>query len=105
MFLIANEASGLMFGLIFIILSDRSLREPTIASKSFLVFRDKVSVLSVRPENARDDNFPRRWALYEVMAERSWIEVINNNATIDDAVAGIYANILLHLIVYWHPDF
>jgi hypothetical protein len=34
MFFIAKEASGLIFGLILIILRDRSFREPTIASKS-----------------------------------------------------------------------
>jgi hypothetical protein len=37
MFLIAKEASGLIFGLIFMILSDKSLSDPTIASKSLLL--------------------------------------------------------------------
>ena len=35
-FLIAKEASGLILGFILIILSDKSFREPTIASKSLL---------------------------------------------------------------------
>jgi hypothetical protein len=36
-FFMANEASGLIFGFILIIFSDRSFSEPTIASKSLLL--------------------------------------------------------------------
>ncbi len=43
MFFIAKEASGLMLGLILIILSDRSLRDPTIASKSLLKISGFIS--------------------------------------------------------------
>ncbi len=58
-------------------------------TQCYLIMRDKTSVLQCRPENERDGNFQRRWELYEEYSTRHWVTTIENNTTIEDAVARV----------------
>ncbi|HHH44565.1 MAG TPA: hypothetical protein ENK49_10545 [Gammaproteobacteria bacterium] len=58
-------------------------------AQCYLVMRDQTAVLECRPENVRDGNFQRRWMLYEEYATRSWVELVENNSTIEQAVARV----------------
>jgi len=57
--------------------------------KCYLIIRSREDVLDCRPENVRDDNFQARWQLYERYSDRSWISVIDNNTSIEDAAGKI----------------
>ena len=59
------------------------------SSQCYLIVRDKNAVLQCRPENERDDNFQRRWDLYEEYSARPWVTSIENKTTIEEAVAQI----------------
>jgi len=55
-------------------------------AQCFLIMRDQQAVLQCRPENVHDGNFQRRWDLYREYAARSWVETVENNSTIEEAV-------------------
>ncbi len=58
-------------------------------TRCFVVQRDREAILEGRPENAHDRNFPRRVELYERQANDLHLNIVDNNGTIDDAVASV----------------
>jgi phosphatidylglycerophosphatase A len=79
--IVIDEVAGFLITMAFL------PRTPTILGAGFLLFR-VLDIIKPPPAGAIDRRMKNGWGV-----------------VLDDAVAGIYANILLHLIVYWHPDF
>lgn len=55
-------------------------------SHQFVVIRDKQAVLDCRVENHANPDFPYRFALYQKLAKKSEVHVVDNSGTIEESV-------------------
>jgi len=62
-------------------------------STEFLIIRNKKDLLSCRKENQEDPDFSFRLKLYNVLAEKEEIIIINNSNTIEMAISEIIKNL------------
>lgn len=55
-------------------------------SYQFVVIRDRQAVLDCRVENHTNPDFPYRFVLYQKLAKKDGVNVVDNSSTIEDSV-------------------
>lgn len=55
-------------------------------SYQFVVIRDRQAVLDCRVENHTNPDFPYRFVLYQKLAKKEGVNVVDNSSTIEDSV-------------------